>query len=124
MTPCIIHTGYIGPSEYGQRTLNGKRMGAHRVAYIEAHGEILEGLWVLHRCHVPACVNPDHLYAGTPQRNNLDTVEAGHYVSANSAKDSCPRGHEYDMVTSQGKRGCKTCQRIHVRDAMRRRRAG
>ena len=48
---------------------------AHRVAYKIYKGSIPEDLWVLHRCDNPGCVNPDHLFLGTPKTNHQDMVK-------------------------------------------------
>ena len=50
-------------------------MTAHRAAWLLEYGEIPEGMWVLHQCDVDGCVNPEHLYVGTPRDNALDRVE-------------------------------------------------
>lgn len=48
---------------YGQFYLSRSRgqVAAHRVAYELYVGPISEGLFVLHKCERPECVNPDHL---------------------------------------------------------------
>lgn len=52
---------------------------AHRVAWEVANGvAIPTGLWVLHRCNRPSCINPAHLYVGNAQANADDREAAGH----------------------------------------------
>jgi len=48
---------------------------AHRRAYERFIGPIPPGLYVLHRCDTPLCINPSHLFLGT-QQDNLDDAKA------------------------------------------------
>ncbi len=48
---------------------------AHVFSYRIHNGDIPTGIFVLHKCDTPACVNPDHLCLGTKAVNNQDMVE-------------------------------------------------
>jgi lambda repressor-like predicted transcriptional regulator len=71
-TGCWLWTGTRDSQGYGRFKIDGKYWGAHRLAFTELKGPIPDGLFVCHHCDVPACINPEHLYAGTHDDNMRD----------------------------------------------------
>lgn len=64
---------------YGNLTLPGhKSVYAHRFSWEIAHNQpIPKGIHILHKCDNPPCVNPDHLFIGTPSDNMRDMATKG-----------------------------------------------
>lgn len=75
---CWIWQGRTKQDGYGSCTFEGKEQKVHRVSYKVFKGDIGENLLVLHSCHKPLCINPDHLRLGTAQDNAYDTIAVNH----------------------------------------------
>lgn len=77
---CWLWTGGRVQTGHGQITIGGKgstNISTHRASWILHFGPIPPAKSVLHRCDIPNCVNPDHLYLGTQADNMRDMVSKG-----------------------------------------------
>lgn len=82
---CWLWTAGMVPTGYGKISIDARVLGvtkqrvfpAHRLAWALANGPIPEGLFILHSCDTPACVNPAHLRPGTAEENYANAKSRG-----------------------------------------------
>ena len=86
---CWLYRGALNRDGYGTLTWEGRIVSAHRTSWTLTNGAPAKGKWVLHKCDVRACCNPDHLYIGVRQDNVNDMVSRDrHARGARSGKSN------------------------------------
>lgn len=72
---CWLWVGTRDNWGYGLVRYEGRStFKAHRASWLLHRGPLTPGMWVLHSCDNPACVNPEHLRLGNHQQNIDDMV--------------------------------------------------
>ena len=74
---CWLWAGSYHRQGYGLIRVHGKQRLAHRFSYERFIGEIPAGANICHKCDVPECVNPEHLFVGSQADNVADMVHKG-----------------------------------------------
>jgi hypothetical protein len=76
-------------NERGTTVVEGRSYTAARVVWEALVGAVPPGLLMLHKCDIPRCVNPAHLYVGTRRDNTRDLILRG------------PRGRGWDSPVEE-----------------------
>ena len=90
---CWLWTGYHtlrpdGTVKYGQMWVNGRWRTVHRLSASLFLGLDLDSvIQVNHRCDVPLCFNPEHLFLGDQSDNINDAISKGRFIPYNNPRE-------------------------------------
>ena len=88
---CWPWTASKNAAGYGWFGFNGRVQRAHRVAFQIAHSADISGQFVCHSCDSPSCVNPAHLWLGSPRDNMRDMAAKGRAATQRRHGEANPR---------------------------------
>lgn len=115
--PCDLLYSMLDRDGYARVYRDGKTQQAHRVAWMDAHGKIPDGMCVCHHCDTPNCVNVKHLFLGTHGDNARDREAKGRGLRGRGIEATrayCSHGHELNSentMVSAGRHRCRACYR-------------
>lgn len=113
---CWNWLGFIDKHGYGKFTISGGCYFSHRVSFDIFNGIRSTDLVIDHICKNRKCCNPEHLREVDARENVINNSLS--FVSVNTRKTHCPRGHELihpNIYTHGERRRCKICNIASVK---------
>ena len=113
---CWEWMAFMDHNGYGKYRVDGATRFAHRIAYLQLHGPVPEGLELDHLCRNRACVRVSHLEAVTHRENALRGSATTHGRGAEYCR---PGRHRLDSAgvytLPNGQRQCRECKKQSMR---------
>ena len=95
---CLIWQGYKNDDGYGCVMFKNKPWKIHRLVYTLVNGPVKD--LVLHRCDMPACINPWYLFEGTQDDNMKDAASKRRLVRGESHPKAVLTQEKVDYIRS------------------------
>ncbi len=122
-TGCWVWAATLNNSGYGQIKVHFSKLSserqhvlAHRVSWQLFRGKIPKGIFVLHKCDNPKCVNPDHLFLGRPKDNIRDCIDKGKFVHGENTYNAKLTFKDVDKIRASDKKNIELAEEYNVSD--------
>lgn len=96
---CWEWAAYKNKKGYGKMSIFNTWIFAHRLSLYLNGIEIPDGKICCHRCDNPSCVNPEHLFLGTNEKNIEDAYKKGRLGSTRKFFPILTPDHVSDIVS-------------------------
>lgn len=102
---CWFFLGFKNKAGYGKVFKRGKYYTAHRFYYEAFYKTILDNrMFACHSCDNPSCVNPSHIWFGSPADNMKDMKEKGRSLVGEESPRSKLKEHQVkEIIKLKGK---------------------
>jgi hypothetical protein len=111
---CWNWTGAKTIDGYGRFRIDKRQMLPHRWIWTNLlRKNIPDGMYLCHTCDNPSCVNPDHLFVGTPKDNAQDRVKKGRSNTVSGER------HGSKTMPHRVARGDRNGMRVHPNSVLR-----
>lgn len=96
-----VGTTVRGYGQFQVSSTRGRQL-AHRYSLEQKLGRpILSGMLACHKCDIPLCVNPEHLYEGTFQSNADDKVFRNRQSKGDHVKNRCRGVNHHSAILTE-----------------------